>query len=237
MTMERIGSIPIQNLKRRRLPLMSAGSKPDSLGLAKNGAAATAVTVDEAVEDAITRGYRDGFAEGITMGEGESERLLRERVNALEEEARQRLQAAVAECDKSRAHFQKLIGSMQQEVHVQRDWAEQLAIEIAYTALLRLLGEKAQERTLLAALCHHASAELASAPTRIRLAPVDVELVAGLTDEVEVVADPRLMPGSLVLGTPRGEVHAGLEIRLEAIKRALLEALAASAGRDHGRGG
>lgn len=218
MSMERIGQISAPSVKRRRLPL--AAGIDTSAPIAP---AADRISPAAEIEAAIARGYRDGLAEGLADAEAERERLLKEHRVALEDEARQRIAVATAELDGMRVRLQKLLVAVPQALQDQRIWAEELAIEIAWSALARMLGAKAQEGTLIPALCRQACHELGNVPVRVRLAPGDMAALAAPLDDLEIAADPRLAPGSLVLETPRGELHTSLAQRLDAITRALLE--------------
>ena len=226
MTIERVGALPVAPLTRRRIPLDRVAPVPSPAGLSLSGTG-EAVPASER-EDAMICGYREGFAQGMADAALELERLMSERIRAQEEAFVKRRESMVSELAASRARLLKLVASVQREQEAQRGASEELAIEIAYTALGRLLGERAQARTLVAEWCRQVAAELASAPCRLRLAPADAEIVDAWTAEVELVADPRLAPGSIVLESARGEVHASLELRLEAIKQVLLETLAES---------
>ncbi|MDE2342015.1 MAG: hypothetical protein KGL63_01260 [Betaproteobacteria bacterium] len=225
MTLERLGSPKVALYPRRRIPLLDiAPTRPANF----LDAVSDADVVVTHAEDAATRGYQDGFAEGIAAAEEEAQRLLEARTCTLEESFQKRYDAAVAELDTTRTRLLKLIHALQQNLEEQHAAAEALAIEIAYTALGRLLGELAEARTLTAAWCRHVAAEFAGTPCRLRLAPVDAPLVAAWGHEVTLLEDAQLAPGSVVLETPRGEVHTSLAQRMDGVQRALLKALAES---------
>ena len=106
---------------------------------------------------------------------------------------------------------------------------EEAAVEGAYAALLQVLGRRAGERTLMQELCEHVLERQGRGPLTLRLASVDCAHV-GMPDEIRIVPDPTLAPGSCVVESPRGGVDTGLDVRLSALRDAFLEALVVHRG-------
>lgn len=216
--MRRLGIQDVLDSRRRLLPSAHA-DEPDLQQIS-----AGSLTAAEPLEDAQARGYRVGFAEGFTEGEAENERLLAERIKGLEQEAETRITQSEEALDRVRETLKTLITQLQPQFQSCKQWAESLAVEIGYTALTRILSQRQDDHALVEALVRQACADLDDEPVRIRVSQEAAEEIESLSKEVEIIIDDRLTPQTIVLEMPRGEVHTGLELRLEALKRALLEA-------------
>lgn len=103
--------------------------------------------------------------------------------------------------------------------------AEEVAVEAAFAALLRVLGERAADRSLVRDLCQQALSARGVGTATLRLAPEDREGLDIDAVDLQVVADPSLSPGQCILESPRGASDTGLDVRLEAMKRAFLDGL------------
>lgn len=168
----------------------------------------------------------EGRAQGLARADAEIERraLAAERaVEAAHAEAARKLQAdraRISEClrglDRAQAALDARIGD--------------IAAEIAYAAVLKILGEPAAERPLMLRLCQQALADFRLRPVVLRVAVGDVDALGALAepDVVRILADPALAAGQCRLETHRGTYETGLEVRLEAMKQAFLQGNAAS---------
>lgn len=166
-------------------------------------------------------GYRDGMAHATAEVETASiaARLAWEsQAQSQHDQAMESLAAAQEACA---AAAEAMAGACADE----HAWATGAATEIAYTAVVRLLGQRHVTRELMASLCVAASREIPERPVRIRVAPTDFDGVVAHAGGVAVEADDRLAPGSCELDTPRGRMVAGVAERLTLLRDALVAGL------------
>lgn len=104
---------------------------------------------------------------------------------------------------------------------------EPVVVEAVYAAVLRLIGDVEAQGGLLEQICRQALSEYRQRPVVVRVAPSGMAQVQSLADgnAVRVEADTLLMPGQCRLETHKGLYDAGLEVRLDALKQALLRSL------------
>lgn len=104
---------------------------------------------------------------------------------------------------------------------------ETLSLDIAFACVTRLLGEIGADGELMKRLCRQALSEYRQRPVTVRVAAADVEAVSELASdaEVRVIADARLSPGQCRLETHKGLYDTSLEVRLDALKQALLRSV------------
>lgn len=102
---------------------------------------------------------------------------------------------------------------------------ETVSVEVAYAALIRLLGAHADKRDLLQAHCQVVMKEFGDPPATLRVSEQDLELLdlSALAFSVEV--DRRLASGQCTVETSRGQFDCGLDVRLEAMTHAFLAGL------------
>lgn len=221
MSAERLGPVYADPMARRRLSLHPYGAH------ANEAEARTALSAADAYQDAVARGYREGFGDGLKDAEAELRRLATEQTQSLEEAVRTQHAEATARVATMRAELQALMEAIPAAQERQRRWAEELALEIAMQVMSRMLGERAADQTAMAMLCHQLCAEATCEPIRLRVAPSDRAHLGDAFGTLSVIADARLTPGSAVLETHRGELHTSLEARLEALVAGLRLAFAA----------
>lgn len=159
-------------------------------------------------EEARAEGYREGLAQG----EQDGRRDWNEQVGRLEKlfDGSQELRAQIL------------------------DQAEDKIVELVFEALSRLLGSALSNREGVAAAVRQvlAAAREQDRVVTIRLAPADFALLGGSDEGVPkafrpgaaIVADPRVHLGGCLLDTPQGSIDGRLEIQLERLKNAILEA-------------
>lgn len=193
--------------------------------------AAQAVAVDPweaeraaAFEAASREGHALGLKRAKELFDAESSAWQARRQKELDEIERQLVAA--------RCQLDGLIRAILDQMELQASRAEELALEVAYAALTKLLGEQYQSGDVLHALVQDGIRHAGHAVSTVRVSTDDAGQLRGL--EIEVVADPRLSPGQCVLETGYGQHAGGLDIRLDALKRAFLAGLARH--RDPGAG-
>lgn len=167
--------------------------------------------------------------EGYKQGTAEADDAIRKAVLQAEEQV---LRANADESERLSAANQRvtqLLRSLQAALVDNDDRIEALATEVAFSALVRVLGIAATDRKLLADLCRQALGEFRQRPVVLRVATDEAAAVQQLAaeDDVRVVSDPQLIAGQCRLETHKGVYDTSIEARLEAIKQAFLNALAA----------
>ena len=153
-------------------------------------------------EALIAQGYADGLNEGRRL--------------------------AMIEMEEERAALQRLAGSLE---CLNPEGSDGLAAMLANSVkrlVTQIVGEVEINADTLAERTQAVAAMIAeeTAPSRLRLHPTDVIRLAGANIPVEMVGDPLLAPGTIVLDTGTGWVEDGPHVRLEKL-RAQLDRLGA----------
>ena len=175
-------------------------------------------------ERVLDEARAQGFADGLRSAETE----IQARVRAAEAKIEQ---SHEAQTERLRAANERLAGLLRDLPDAVVRWETQtanMASEIAYAALVRLLGERnADDASWRVELCRQALAECRLRPGVVRIAKSQSAGLAALaeSDSIRIVGDAELAPGDCRLETHRGLYDSGLEIRLEALKQALLRGL------------
>ena len=174
---------------------------------------------ERVLESAREQGLREGRAQAET-----------EIAHAREEARRAVLSAHAGEqarLEAAHAEAARLLGALG-KLTAQGDRAtEDLVAEVAYAAVLRVLGATSVEMPLVRALCQQALAEMTQRPVMVRVHPMDLDAVAALADgsDTRIEADARLQRGQCRLQTRRGDYDTSLEERLDALRLAFLAGL------------
>lgn len=130
------------------------------------------------------------------------------------------------------ARLESLIEAIPEQLSRQAGQAEEVAIEVAYAALSKLLGDQYRDGEVLRSLVRDGVHRAGHTINALRVASEDAEQLIGL--EIPVIADARLSPGECVLETAYGHQACGLDVRMESLKCAFLLGLARH--RDSGKG-
>jgi len=175
----------------------------------------------QAYEAAREQGRREGQLEA----EQSHARQAAKATTAFEAECRQHLE----ELQDERSRLRELgagIGDALQAIA--RDTVAQAA-EIAYAAALRLYGGSGVANVDFSALCARILQEQRQRPLTLRVAPAQLPLAQVFEEAgICVESDHRLVAGQCRLDTGRELIDTGLDVRLEALKAALLEGLESS---------
>lgn len=153
-------------------------------------------------EALIAQGYADGLNEGRRL--------------------------AMIEMEEERAALQRLAAGLE---HLNPQGSDGLAAMLASSVkrlVTQIVGEVEINADTLAERTQAVAAMIAeeTAPSRLRLHPTDVIRLQGANISVELVGDPMLAPGTIVLDTGTGWVEDGPHVRLEKL-RAQLDRLGA----------
>jgi flagellar biosynthesis/type III secretory pathway protein FliH len=164
-----------------------------------------------------------GLREGRTQAETE--------ISRARDDARREIQAAHADeqarLEAMQAEGARLLRTLEALPAESESAMEELVVEVAYAAVLRILGATSADMSLVRALCQQALADMTQRPVVMRVHPLDADAVAALADgsDVRVEADVRLQRGQCRLQTRRGDYDTSLEERLDALKLAFLAGL------------
>lgn len=162
----------------------------------------------------------DGYAAGIKRAEDEiSKRIAK---------AEQAISSAHASegkrLEEANARLARLLRAVPEAVADTDAQMEPVAAELAFAATMRVLGEIAAKRPLIADICRQALDEYRLRPVVLRVAADEVEALADLVEDdvVRVVADVSLTAGQCRLETHKGLYDTSLEVRLEALMQGFL---------------
>ncbi|MET0270207.1 MAG: hypothetical protein ABW173_07240 [Sphingomonas sp.] len=130
---------------------------------------------------------------------------------------------AIVEAESERAHLVRLVealGVLQPEEP--RALGELLA-ETVDRLVRQIVGEVSIDGTILADRAHAAAALITgeTSPSRMRLHPDDAMRLGNAAIPVELVADPALAPGTVLLETGDGWIEDGPDVGLEKLRAAL----------------
>lgn len=164
------------------------------------------------IADVLADAQRRGHALGKEAAEAEAQAAVSAQVSRLAE----------------------LAGALAQSRQQRIEECEDMLVEIAHTAICRMIGETATTRAGLAALVRTQITQMSgSEHIVVRLHPEDLatlrQALAGaegmdLAQRVDLQADPGVVLGGCLVDGPRGTLDARLELQLEALGAALMTA-------------
>jgi flagellar assembly protein FliH len=153
-------------------------------------------------EALMAQGYADGLSEGRRL--------------------------AMIELEEERAALARLAGSLEALSPQNSDGLAALLSTTVKRLVTQIVGEVEINAETLAERVQAVAAMIAeeTAPKRLRLHPTDAVRLQGAHVAVEIVGDPMLAPGTIMLDTGSGWVEDGPHVRLEKL-RAQLDRLGA----------
>lgn len=167
-----------------------------------------------------------GHAAGLKQAEAE----IAQRAAEAERSVKAAHAAETAQLAQSKQRLARLLDAVPDAVAEFDEQLEASVVEATFAAVTRVLGELAAERDLIVRVCEQALAECRQRPAVLRVGGDAVELVSELAgDELRVLGDDALPPGQCRIETASGRYETSLELRLEALKQALLRSLSAGA--------
>lgn len=189
--------------------------------------ASNGLAIDDVEAEESRIGFERGYSDGLRSVKADAEAELARFQDEWRAAAQAALDEALAETEQARQHYLQSAEALSNTVAEDRLWAEAFAVELGFAAVVRLLGERASDRALIAQLCQQARVEVGDGVIRLRVAQADIEDVGPVAAAIELIADPALPRGSCVLETPRGRFDASLAVRLDHLRHAMLQALQA----------
>ena len=170
---------------------------------------------------------QEGRREGMLRGQAEAREEFQANLRKAEEALQRKHDDAMRKLESIRASLVGLVDSLGMESERLARMAEETAVEAAYAAVLKLLGDRAVERTLMRELCLHALSSAEQVPTTLRVSTTDFGSM-GIGEDwkaINVVVDASMKPGQCAFDTRLGHYETGLDVRLETLKNAFLEGL------------
>lgn len=170
---------------------------------------------------------QEGRREGMLRAQAEAREEFEANLRKTEEALQRKHDDAMRKLESIKASLVGMIDSLGMESERLARMAEETAVEAAYGAVLKLLGDRAAERTLMRDLCLHALGSAEQAPTTLRVSTADFASL-GIGEDwkaVNVVVDAGMKPGQCAFDTRLGHYETGLDVRLETLKNAFLEGL------------
>lgn len=154
----------------------------------------------------------DGYREGMDAAQREAQLAWEERLERV-------------------ARLADGLNELRQQVLAE---AEDKLLELVFEAVTRILGESLLQREGAAAVVRQvlASARDQDRTLTIRVSPADYALLGGNEDSppkifrpgVAIVADSRVQLGGCLVDTAQGTIDGRLEVQIERLKNAILEA-------------
>ncbi|MDB5839547.1 MAG: hypothetical protein JWQ23_1499 [Herminiimonas sp.] len=164
-------------------------------------------------------GYESGYEAGHEFGQEAGRKEGRE---AVHEQGRAALENAARE-------IQGLLEKIDLSVQARLDTAEDAAIEIAYEAVLRIIGQSIGQPAIVRDIVRVVVDKVRdSRQITIRVAPADFTILADVgvsmfCRHATVVADERVRLGGCIVDTEAGSLDGRLEVQLMLLKELLLE--------------
>ena len=196
-----------------------------SRAFGERDATAAASTPVEAEVEEHRFGFEQGYRDGLRQARAEVESAAAQARAELERQTRDAVDEAKQALRAEQERLAMVADALSTALEEDRRWAESAAVEMAYAALLRVLGDRAAEHSLVAALCEQGRRELGSEVVSVRVAQADAAALQAQVAGVAVVSDASLSAGSCVLESRRGRFDAGLDARTQQLRHALLAAL------------
>lgn len=178
-------------------------------------------------DELFDQAREQGRAAGLRDARSEIER----QVNLARAQIEERQRDALAALEQERKSLRETAATVVRAAEECLARAESLAAEVAFAAVTRLLGEQLDYVQVLSGLCGQIIREFGDSNASLRVGEHDHALLSSSGIEVPLVLDRRLNTGQCVLDTPRGQLETGLDVRLEALKQALLDGLERAASR------
>lgn len=211
--MRRLGAEDVESSQRR----LTLGVVPPTTPLPRDPAVELEAQRDVLFEKARLQGQEAGLKDATAE--------IARQVAAATERMEAQHREALATLKDERESLRKMGTAMRQAAQTHMEDAESIAVEVALAAVHRLLGDRLDYSVVIREACRQILQEFGQASASLRVGERDHAILLAADLDVPLVLDRRLAPGQCVLDTPRGQFETGLDVRLEAIKQALLNGL------------
>jgi flagellar biosynthesis/type III secretory pathway protein FliH len=189
--------------------------------------AADVVFIDPAAELEIerVRVLEVASEEGRAQGLREAEQAISERVAAIEARLTEAYEARVKALEHEQERLTALVHAIPSALREMDREVAETAVEVAYRAIARVVGQQWAEKELLAELCQATMREDRLSPGIVRVAPEDASRFTHPHTDLQLVSDADLKVGQCIIESSKGRLSTGLDVRLTAIRDALLDGL------------
>lgn len=215
-------------MQRLSADLLQADTHRKLLGQQESGIASTADAGPDdgkRAQDQLAQLFDQTRERGLLEGRKNAEQEIQKRVDEIEARLTQAHQIAVADLKAQQALLQKLAANVKSSVEQHAIEAEAVAVEVAFASVIRLLGNKAADRSLIAELCAAVANEYGHGAAKLHVSEADRLMFESANIGVAIEADRRLQSGQCTIETTRGQFDCGIDVRLEALKKAFLSGL------------
>jgi flagellar biosynthesis/type III secretory pathway protein FliH len=177
------------------------------------------------VDGADAARFGDGYREGFEAGEADGLREAEARFAKLEAELRDRHELAEASLLVERSRWSELAAGLADAERARVADMEKDAFEIALLALSAVLGEGMSEGERLGRVVAQLINEYRADALCLQVAAADLAHLPDQVNGVPIEAGAAMVPGSCALMTARGRLETSIKDRLDAVHRAMLDAL------------
>ncbi|MGH8108408.1 MAG: hypothetical protein ACREO1_06785 [Arenimonas sp.] len=215
-------------MQRISANLLHADSSRKLLGQQESAISAKAdesLAEGKRVRDQQEQLFQQAHEQGLSEGLKDAEREIQKRVEEIEKRLMQSHQKAVAELKSKTEQFQKVMSSLELSIEQHAADAEVVAVEVAFASVLRLLGDKSADRSLMAELCRTVASEYGHGVATLHVSEADRMMFEEVKSSIDIDVDRRLKSGQCIIETSRGRFDCGIDVRLEALKKAFLSGL------------
>jgi flagellar biosynthesis/type III secretory pathway protein FliH len=168
------------------------------------------------------------YQEGHALGLKRAKEVFDAESSAWQAARRKELDELERQLVAAQGRLGDLIRAVPVQMERQAERAEEVALEVAYAALAKLLGEQYPGGEVLRALVRDGIRQAGHAVSALRVAADDAAHLADM--EIKVIPDAGLSPGQCILETACGYQACGLDVRLDSLRRAFLAGLAQHRG-------
>jgi flagellar biosynthesis/type III secretory pathway protein FliH len=189
--------------------------------------AADVALIDPAAELEIERARVLDAAseEGRARGMRGAEQVIAERVAAVETKLTEAHEARVKALEHEQERLTALVHAIPSALREMDQQIAETAVEVAYRAIARVVGQQWADKDLLAELCRASMRDNRLTPGIVRVAPEDALRFPHPLADLQVVPDADLKVGQCIIESSKGRLSTGLDVRLTAIRDALLDGL------------
>lgn len=215
-------------MQRLSADLLQADTHRKLLGQQESGVALMAeagLADSKRAQDQQAQLFDQAREHGLSEGRKNAEQEIQKRVQEIETRLNQTHQKAVAELKVQQELFQKLIANVKTAIEQHANEAEAVAVEVAFASVTRLLGDKAADRSLVAELAAAVANEYGHGAATLHVSEADRLMFESVNIGVAIEVDRRLKSGQCIIETTRGQFDCGIDVRLEALKKAFLSGL------------
>ena len=215
-------------MQRLSADLLKADTHRKLLGQQESGVALMAdagLADSKRAQDQQAQLFDQACERGLSEGRQNAEQEIQKRVKEIEARLMQAHQKAVAELKVQQELFQKLITHVKTSIEQHANEAEAVAVEVAFASVIRLLGNKAADRSLVTELCAAVANDYGHGAATLHVSEVDRLMFESVNIGVVIEVDRRLQSGQCTVVTTRGQFDCGIDVRLEALKKAFLSGL------------